>query len=110
MYIPWGPHLQEGTEYERYCHAVVSPGVAIVNGMPEDLEATGKVVSDAVFGWFGKLMQHPERDTNHWLISSTGYSAKVGSFLLPSREELLQHPFITLTNTSRHCPARLTPL
>mmetsp|Transcript_14160 Transcript_14160/g.34066 ORF Transcript_14160/g.34066 Transcript_14160/m.34066 type:complete len:488 (+) Transcript_14160:158-1621(+) len=69
----------EGTEYVRYCHAVVSPGVAIVQGMPDDDDATGKVVSDSIAQWFGKLMQHPERDTNHWLISSQGYTAKGNS-------------------------------
>ena len=67
--------LDEGPEYERYCHAVVAPGVAVVQGMPDDDEATGKPVSDAMFRWFGKMMQHPERDTNHWLINSMGYGA-----------------------------------
>jgi hypothetical protein len=28
-----------------------------------------------MFRWFGKMMQHPERDTNHWLINSMGYAA-----------------------------------
>jgi len=26
--------IEDGPEYERYCHAVVAPGVAVVQGMP----------------------------------------------------------------------------
>ena len=43
-----------------------------VRGMPDDDDATGQPVADACSNWFGKLMQHPERDTNHWLISTMG--------------------------------------
>lgn len=67
--------LEDGPEYERYCHAVVAPGIAVVQGMPDDDGATGTPVSDAMLRWFGKMMQHPERDTNHWLINSMGYGA-----------------------------------
>jgi len=66
--------LVEGEEYEKFCHSVVNPGVAIVRGLPDDDGATGSIVANAMQNWFGKLMQHPERDTNHWLISTLDYS------------------------------------
>lgn len=70
----WDDLKSEGEQYEKLCHAVVNPGVALVRGLPEDEGATGEIVTNAMFNWFGKMMQHPERDTNHWLISTMDYS------------------------------------
>ena len=56
--------------HEAYLKALMNPGVAIVENMPQDPNYDGQALSNFAQTFLGGLQKHPLRENAHWTIST----------------------------------------